>query len=148
MVRYFGLLTIAFVVGAVFTVQAEERVTSGLVVLYDFEEGAGTTIRDRSAAVPPLDLRIETPRVVRWKAGAIAIDGSAAIASAAPAKKIVEAVTASGAISIECWVKPENLTQNGPTRIVSLSSDPSHRNFTLGQEASRYDVRLRTDKTS
>ena len=105
---------------------------SGLVVLYDFEEGAGTTIRDRSQAAPPLDLRIETPRVVRWKPGAIAIDGSAAIASAAPATKIVEAVTKSGEISIEAWVKPANTTQNGPARIVSLSADPGPSQFHAG----------------
>ena len=145
MARYIGSWIVCVVVA--FTAQGEDRVTGGLVVLYDFEEGAGTTIRDRSGAAPPLDLRIETPRVARWKAGAIAVDGSAAIASAAPAKKLVEAVVKSGAISIEAWIKPENAAQNGPARIVSLSADPGQRNFTLGQDASRFDVRLRTDKT-
>ena len=138
MVRRVVLFGIAYLAAASVAVRAEERVTSGLVVLYDFEEGAGTTIRDRSSAAPPLDLRIETPRVVRWKPGAIAIDGSAAIASAAPAKKIVEAITKSGEISIEAWLKPANSSQNGPARIVSLSADPGQRNFTLGQDGSRY----------
>jgi hypothetical protein len=118
-----------------------------LVVLYDFEEGAGTTIRDRASAAPPLDLRIETPRVVRWRPGAIAIDGSAAIASAAPATKIFEAVAKRGEISIEAWLKPANSSQSGPARIISVSADPGHRNFTLGQDGSRYDIRLRTEKT-
>jgi hypothetical protein len=147
MARYLGLLFIACFAAAPQPVLAEERVTSGLLVLYDFEEGAGTTIRDRSTSGPPLDLRIETPRAVHWKPGAIAIEGSAAIASAAPAKKIVEAITKTGGLSIEAWIAPENTTQNGPARIVSLSADPGHRNFTLGQDAARYDVRLRTETT-
>jgi hypothetical protein len=95
---------LAYLAAACVAVRAEERVTSGLLVLYDFEEGAGTTIRDRASAGPALDLRIETPRVVRWRPGAIAIDGSAAIASAAPATKIVEVVARRGEISIEAWI--------------------------------------------
>jgi mono/diheme cytochrome c family protein len=146
MTRCFGHW-LALLATAAVPALGEDRVTSGLVALYDFEEGAGTTIRDRASAAPPVDLRIETPRAVRWKTGAIAIDGSGMIASATPAKKIVDAVKSSGAISIEAWLKPENATQSGPARIVSLSADPGNRNFTLGQDASKYDVRLRTDKT-
>jgi hypothetical protein len=147
MARRVVFIGLAYLAAACIAVRAEERVTSGLVVLYDFEEGAGTTIRDRASAAPPLDLRIETPRVVRWRPGAIAIDGSAAIASAAPATKIVEAVTKRGEISIEAWLKPANSSQSGPARIMSVSADPGQRNFTLGQDGSRYVVRLRTEKT-
>jgi hypothetical protein len=146
MTRCLPFLLITWV-ATVLTAQADERVAGGLVALYDFEEGAGTTVRDRSSAAPPLDLRIESPRTVGWRPGAISLNGSAAIASSAPAKKIVDAVTKSGAISIEAWVKPENKKQNGPARIVSLSADPGQRNFTLGQDAARYDVRFRTEKT-
>ena len=65
-----------------------------------------------------------------------------------PDKKLVDAVTKSNEISIEAWVKPENTSQNGSARIVSLSADPGQRNFTLSQDAARYDVRLRTDRVS
>jgi hypothetical protein len=148
MVRQRIVLWIAWIAAiAGLPAEAADRVASGLVVLYDFEEGAGTTIHDRSPAAPPLDLRIDTPRVVRWKGGAIVIEGSAAIATSVPAQRLVDAVRASGAISIEVWVKPENGTQNGPARIISLSADPGNRNFTLGQDGTKYDVRLRTEKT-
>jgi hypothetical protein len=146
MARILPLLCLAGLVAAS-AAGAEERVTNGLVALYDFAEGAGTTIRDRSATSPPLELRIESPRTVGWRPGAISINGSAAIASSTPAKKIVDAVTKSGAISIEAWLQPENTAQNGPARIVSLSADPGQRNFTLGQDAARFDVRFRTEKT-
>ena len=147
MVRCLTFVWIACLAAAGLKVEAEDRVASGLIVLYDFEEGAGTTIRDRSLAAPLLDLRIDTPRAVRWKPRAIAIDGSGMIATVAPAKKIVDAVRKTGAISIEVWVKPASAAQNGPARIVSLSADPGHRNFTLGQDSTRYDVRVRTEKT-
>ena len=147
MVRSIAFICIACLAAAGLSVEAADRVSGGLIVLYDFEDGAGTTIRDRSPAAPPLDLRIETPRVARFKSGAIAIDGSAMIASGSPAGKIVEAVKKTASISIEVWARPENTTQNGPARIVSLSADPGQRNFTLGQDGGRYDVRLRTDKT-
>src|SRR5687768_8851362 len=147
MVRPLIFVWIACCSAAGLAVETKDRVASGLVVLYDFEEGSGTTIQDRSPAAPPLDLRIDTPRAVRWKPGAIAIDGSGVITSVAPATKVVDSVKKSGAISIEVWIKPENATQNGPARIISLSADPGHRNFTLGQDGARYDVRLRTEKT-
>ena len=49
MARFLGLFLIASVFAASQPGLAGERVTGGLLVLYDFEEGAGTTIRDRSA---------------------------------------------------------------------------------------------------
>ena len=146
MFRYLAIVWIACLAATGLQVEGADRVASGLVVLYDFEEGAGPTIRDRSLVEPPLNLRIDTPHVVRRMPGAIAIEGSATIVSDAPAEKIVDSIKKTNAISVEAWVTPENATQSGPARIVSLSSDPGHRNFTLGQDGTRYDVRLRTEK--
>jgi mono/diheme cytochrome c family protein len=125
----------------------EERVERDLLVLYDFEERSGTVVHDRSDVAPPLDLQIEKPSAARWRNGALVVTSSAAIGSAKPAGKIIDAVRKSGELTIEAWVKPENDKQAGPARIVSLSADPSRRNFTLGQDAARYDVRLRTTTT-
>ncbi len=126
---------------------AGERVQSGLVVLYDFEEGSGNVVRDGSRTLTPLDLLIQTPQAARWKDGALAIDRSATIVTRVPASKIIDAAKRSGELTIEAWVKPANAMQQGPARIVSLSADPGNRNFTLGQDGGRYDVRLRTLKT-
>jgi hypothetical protein len=41
-------------------------------------------------------------------------------------------------------VATSNINQTGPARIISLSSDPFHRNFTLGQEGADLIFRLRT----
>lgn len=68
--------------------------------------------------------------------------------SAAAADRIVQGLGRSGELTLEAWVKPANTTQAGPARIVTLSADPSRRNFTLGQAADDFEVRFRTNTTS
>ncbi|MEZ5301048.1 MAG: PQQ-binding-like beta-propeller repeat protein [Verrucomicrobiales bacterium] len=48
------------------------------------------------------------------------------------------------AFAIEAAFTPENLTQNGPARIITFSDGPYARNFTLGQEGDTLVLRLRT----
>ncbi|MHC4542088.1 MAG: CocE/NonD family hydrolase, partial [Planctomycetota bacterium] len=126
---------------------ASPRIRRGLQALYTFDAGRGNVIQDRSGVGQPLDLRIEDPSGVQWQAGVLDIRSSTRIASLGPATKIVDAVKRSNAVTIEAWVKPANDRQDGPARIVSLSVDTNVRNFTLGQDGTRYDVRLRTTAT-
>lgn len=128
-------------------VEPTARDTKGLLVLYTFEGPGDDVIRDRSGVGEPLDLRIESPRAVSWRDGRVVITSSARIASQQPARKIVSAIKQSQAVTIEAWLKPQDLRQSGPARIVSLSGDTGRRNFTLGQNLGQYDVRLRTRAT-
>lgn len=43
-------------------------------------------------------------------------------------------------------VRPVSVNQRGPARILTLSSDPARRNFTVGQEQDDLIVRIRTPK--
>jgi len=70
------------------------------------------------------------------------------IASSGPATKLIEAVKRSKALTIAAWIKPENTTQAGPARIVTVSRDSGGRDFTLGQNGGAYEVRFRTTATS
>jgi len=122
---------------------------SGTQVLYNFREGRGDAIKDVSNKGAPLNLKIENTAAVKWlSAGGLAIQRPVLIASSGPAMKIISSIKRSNAISIEAWIKPANTTQAGPARIVSLSKDTGNRNFTLGQKADAYEVRLRTTSTS
>ena len=86
---------------------------------------------------------------ISWIAGGgLEIKSSTVIQSAGAARKVIDAVKASDELNIEAWITPANTTQSGPARIVTLSRDPSYRNFTLGQRSDAYDVRLRTTETS
>lgn len=124
-----------------------QRVSSHLQTLYTFDEGQGDTVRDRSGAGKPLDLKIQAAKGVDWKDGALVIRSSTSIISVTPATKIIDSVKRSGEITIEAWIKPANVSQAGPARIVSLSSDTSQRNVTLGQDKNMVDIRLRSTKT-
>ena len=123
---------------------AEERVGGGLLVLYDFNEGEGRTIHDRSGVGKPLDLAINDTKKVQWSSGSLLVNSEVLIASPKPATKITDAVKKSNAITVEAWLTPAKATQAGPARIVSISANTSQRNLTLGQDAGAYDVRLRT----
>lgn len=131
--------------------QAEEQASGehqGLIALYTFENLADDIVPDRSAFGKPLDLRIENLDRVAHRPGSLQLKGATVLRSVQSAKKIAEAVKRSGELSVEVWVTPANLSQSGPARLVSISSDPSNRNLTLGQEKDRWDVRLRTSKTN
>jgi hypothetical protein len=146
MVHRFLFLLVAALTAAG-SAHAEGRVDRGLVALYDFEERTGTVVHDRSGVSPPLDLTIEKPSAARWKNGALSVTSSCLIRSGAAAGRVAVAIRESQSLTLEAWVKPDNDTQAGPARILSLSADPSRRNFTLAQDGTRYDVRLRTTTT-
>ena len=136
--------------GAGFAVSAEPplRVTKGLLVLYTFERPADDIIHDRSGVGDPLDLRFDKAQGLAWRGDRLMVTSSVGISSLQPARKVISAVKKSGELTIEAWMKPSDNRQAGPARIVSLSSDPGQRNFTLGQDGGKFDVRLRTSATN
>ena len=128
------------------TLTASNRVENGLIVSYDFDEVDGRTVHDRSGVGEALDLIIDRPGSVSWEDGKLSVVSPTKIVSYKSARKIVDALKQSNALSLEAWVTPATTDQTGPARIVSLSANPSFRNFTLGQDTDHFDVRLRTTK--
>lgn len=130
------------------------RVTDGLITLYTFNEGKGRDIKDVSGIGQALPLRIKDESAVKWSSDGLQVKKPVRIDSEVPAKKIYDACRATNEITLEAWVAPANITQDGPARIISISSNKMERNVTLGQglwgdEApNRYMVRLRTTQTS
>ncbi|MBW3624373.1 MAG: DUF1592 domain-containing protein [Armatimonadetes bacterium] len=114
-----------------------------LQALYVFKEGGGDTLRDLSGAKEPLDLKIEDTKTVKWEAGRLSVNAPALIATPQPPKRLIQAVKASKAVTMEAWITPAARNQTGPARIVSLSSGASERNFTLGQDGDKFELRLR-----
>jgi hypothetical protein len=123
------------------------------IVLYDFSEGAGAVVHDQSGIEPALDLVIADADHVRWLKPGLAVEEATIITSLQQADKLIAQCQASNEVTIEAWLKPSRMDQRGPARILTLSADPSNRNFTLGQgllgqpEQAMYDVRLRTTAT-
>jgi hypothetical protein len=127
--------------------------SGSLVALYTFEEGSGSVVRDVSGIGTPLDLAINNPSATRWFSGGLSVDAATIIASSGAATKIIDAARASNELTVEAWVRPTQLVQSTPSRIVTLSEDTSNRNFTLahgqagGTADDRYSFRLRTSVT-
>jgi hypothetical protein len=124
------------------------RVQSGLQVLYDFASSSGAVIHDRSGVGEPINLSISDPKAVRRSEGKLEVSGKTTIRSGKPAKKLIDSVRRSGALTIEAWIQPANTKQAGPARIVTVSKNSNERNVTLGQDGDKYEVRLRTTRTS
>ncbi len=129
-------------------VQPGSRVRSGLIAFYDSQETSGSLVKDRSGVGMPVDLKIENLKNVKRHRGSLEVTGVNVIRTEKPASKIFESIRRSGQLTLEVWIQPANTKQNGPARIVTLSQNSNERNFTIGQEGDKLDVRLRTTKTS
>ncbi|MDY7101017.1 MAG: LamG domain-containing protein [Actinomycetota bacterium] len=126
---------------------AAERVTDGLVVRYDLEEGGGSSLVDSEGVGPPL--RYHATGSPSWTDGAATFDGTGGFSSIDPADELAERMRRADAVTVEAWVRPANITQAGPTRIFSMSSgtQESAVDFHLGQELDAFALRLRTSCT-
>lgn len=102
---------------------------TGLLALYFPAASQDKLVTDRSDSGASLDLHLA--------------DQQHAI-SREPATKIIAAIKRSEAFGLELWLTPSSNNQSGPARIVTLSQDTGQRNFTLGQDGTRLDLRLRT----
>ncbi len=117
------------------------------IVLYTFEEGVGSMVKDVSGWGTPLDLVIADTTTVSWVPGGLALNTSSLLTSAEAPGKVFQSITSSQELTLEAWVRPDNLSQRGPARILSFSQDLYYRNFTLGQDRDEYVTRLRTTET-
>ena len=108
------------------------RYEDNVVALYQFKTGEGTTAYDTSGVNPGMHL--EFSGEVDWVGGwGIDVISGRAQATTASSKKLYDLITATGEYSIEAWVVPANVSQEGPARIISYAGSDDERNFTLGQ---------------
>lgn len=122
------------------------RHESNVIALYEFKTGSGNTAFDTSGIEPSLNLTLSGD--YGWVGGwGVQFTAGKAQGSTTASAKLRDLITATGEYSIEAWVVPANVTQDGPARIVTYSGGPMTRNFMLGQTLYNYDTFLRTDQT-
>jgi hypothetical protein len=125
------------------------RSTEQLQALYAFEENNGAIVHDVSGAGQPLDLVINDLAAVQWATGGLAVNAPALLTTTGPAARLVEAVKSSNEITIEAWIKPASLNNNGGSaRIATLADGSGGRNFIFGQRNSDFLAGLRTTTTN
>jgi len=122
------------------------RYEENVIALYQFKNGKGNTAFDTSGINPAMHLTLSGN--VDWVGGwGIDFISGKAQASTAGSRKLYDQITATGEYSIEAWVVPANVTQEGPARIISYSANTTERNFTLGQTQYSYDFLNRNINT-
>ncbi|MCH8147126.1 MAG: LamG domain-containing protein, partial [Planctomycetes bacterium] len=116
-------------------VLTRSRPLAGLQALYTFQKGSGLTVFDVSGVAPAMNLTIEDVDRVTWlQGGGLSIDAPTIVETFAPADKIIQACMSTDELSIEAWIVPANITQDGPARIVALTGNPiDPSNFMVGQ---------------
>ena len=114
------------------------RHESNLIALYEFKTGSGNQAFDTSGVEPAANMTISGD--YEWVGGwGVQLRSGKAQASTTTSKKIHNLITATGEYSIEAWVVPANVTQEGPARIVTYSGGTTARNFTMGQTLYNYN---------
>lgn len=123
------------------------RYESDVIALYEFKSGSGNVAIDSSGVEPALHLTLSDDQgwVGGW--GMEFVNGRRAQGSTIASKKLSDLIKATGEYTVEAWVVPANVVQEGPARIVSYSASTTARNFTLGQTQYNYDFLQRSSTT-
>ncbi|MEJ2619526.1 MAG: LamG domain-containing protein [Candidatus Thiodiazotropha sp.] len=122
------------------------RQESDVIALYEFKTGSGSTAYDTSGVDPAINLTLsgDTTWVEGW---GLEFKTGKAQGSTGDSRKLNQLIQATGEYTVEAWVVPSNVTQEGPARIISYSAGTADRNFTLGQTLYNYNFLHRSSTT-
>jgi hypothetical protein len=122
------------------------RQENDVIALFEFKTGEGNIAYDTSGVDPAINLTISGG--VTWVEGwGLDFSDGKAQGSTGDSRKITQLIQATGEYTIEAWVVPANVTQEGPARIISYSAGTDVRNFTLGQTLYNYNHLHRSSTT-
>lgn len=123
------------------------RYEANQIAFYQFKTGSGAIAYDTSGVEPAANLSLQGD--INWITGwGLQIQSGRAQASTQSSRKLAQLITATGEMSIEAWVVPANVTQEGPAAIVSYAGSSTERNLTLGQSQYNYNFLLRTQDSN
>lgn len=127
-----------------------DRYENNAIALYEFKRGTGSVAYDTSGISPAMDLSLSGGvGDYSWVRGyGVEFKGvGKAQASVTNSRKLYNSIKDIGEYSIEAWVVPANVTQEGPAHILSYMGSTDNRNFTLGQSLYEYDFLNRSNLT-
>ncbi len=121
----------------------------GQVALYEFATHAAAAVPNLLAPDATTGALILPAEGAAWsEAGGLAITGQGVcLRTEGTYSALADAMKATSEFSVEVLITPDDAEHSGPARIVSFSADTAARNFTLGQDADKYVLRLRTTET-
>lgn len=122
------------------------RYDASAIAVWNFKTGTGSTAFDTSGIEPAINLELSGNYTWVGGWGIQIVDGKAQ-GTTDSSQKLHNLITSTGEYSIEAWVVPANVTQEGPAGIVSYSAGTTARNFTLGQTLYNYNFLNRSSET-
>ena len=123
------------------------RIDTGAIAMWEFSEGDGALVLDKSGVDPAMNLDLTGDYNWVGGNGIQFLSGTRAQATILASRKLATRIKSSNAYSLEAWVAPANVTQEGPARIMTYSDGNTSRNFTLGQTLYNYDFLHRSSST-
>jgi hypothetical protein len=119
------------------------RFESNQIAFYQFKTGSGAIAYDTSGVEPAANLSLQGD--ISWVTGwGIQINSGRAQASTTTSNKLSQLISATGELTVEAWLVPANVVQEGPAAIVSYAGSNTERNFTLGQTQYNYNFLQRS----
>jgi Concanavalin A-like lectin/glucanases superfamily len=125
------------------------------IALWQFKEGSGDRISDTSGVAPDIELSLRGTEGegldYQWVSGwGMQFTGRAGIASGnvVASRKLYNLIAPGGEYSLEAWVAPANVTQDGPAEIFSYGEGNNRRNFLLGQTMYNYEFFNRSSRST
>jgi len=120
------------------------RVKSGLVALYEMQEGAGSTLNDTSGFGTPLPATFASATDVSWvKGGVSALNNN--LASTAAGTKVSQAVKGTNEVSVEVWAKFTSTPLIQYARLVTFSTTGDNYNIAVTSKQTEFWFYLLTD---
>lgn len=124
------------------------RVENNAIALYNFKEGKGTQANDYSIGFPP-ELTLNLIGDVEWVSNwGVRFNNGRLLGNVETSRKLHRYISETGEYSIEAWVVPADITQEGPARIINYAGKENSRNFMLGQTGQSYDFANRSTTTN
>lgn len=122
------------------------RFENNVIALYEFKTGSGNRVFDTSGVEPALNLTLSGN--YSWVGGwGVAFADGKAQGSTTASRKLHDRLRSTNEYSVELWVVPGNVTQDGPARIVSYAGSADNRNLMIGQTLYNYDLFNRSTVT-
>ena len=144
-----ALVALCAVVALARPTVSAERVADVPHLLVDFTDVVDDSIVATTADGERVTLRWQNPQSASDHGeGPLVLGPGRAVRTDEPPRSLIRAVRKSQEITLETWLQSAKRDQDGPARIVTLSSNASQRNITLGQDGTRFDVRFRSRGTN
>ncbi|MDM9382812.1 VanZ family protein [Chlorogloeopsis sp. ULAP01] len=118
-------------------------IKDSLLAYYKLDDTSNySNYKDQSGNMPKLVWRGQPSEAQEGKG--VFVSSNNWLKTATPVYQLNKRISKTSEFTISTTIATSNLNQTGPARIVSISDNPVNRNFTLGQEGTTLNIRVRT----